>query len=379
MSAYRHKAMSSSEESPTRYRDLLIEAARRGKAPAKKDLDSVVSDGERAARDGVPLQLLICAYLRELETAWGHLPNVSDASTIRERQVAALAVLTATRRVVEAVTEGHERSTRISIGQEATRRRRFIDDLLGGGNADPIVLTERAERFGVLLHGGHLVAVAQRAAGFSPGDPVAARLETALVDRFGSRNVLITVRDNLLVCVTPESMRGVVGELSHQLVLALGPECDWRIGLGRQHTGASGVAQSYEEARNALRIAERLGLRAPVLNASDLLVFPVLLRDQSAIIDLIATVLGPLVHARGGPQPLLETLAAFFDSHGNTTATARRLNISVRAVTYRLGRIAHLTGYTPTEPTQRFTLEAAVLGAKLLDWPAQALPDRDLP
>ncbi len=64
---------------------------------------------------------------------------------------------------------------------------------------------------------------------------------------------------------------------------------------------------------------------------------------------------------------MIDTLAAFFDNQGSATAAARQLNISVRAVSYRLDRIRALTGYAPTEPTQRFTLEAAVLGAHLLD------------
>jgi DNA-binding PucR family transcriptional regulator len=135
--------------------------------------------------------------------------------------------------------------------------------------------------------------------------------------------------------------------------------------------------RSFEEARGALHLADKLGFRAPVLHAADLLVFPVLLRDQAAIADLVGSVLGPLAEARGGARPMIETLAAFFDNQGNTTATARRLRISARAVSYRLDRIKALTGYAPTEPTQRFTLEAAVLGARLLDWPATPLPDVD--
>jgi DNA-binding PucR family transcriptional regulator len=59
-----------------------------------------------------------------------------------------------------------------------------------------------------------------------------------------------------------------------------------------------------------------------------------------------------------------------FDNQGNYTATARHMHLSVRAVTYRLDRIRDLTGYHPGEPTQRFTLQAAVLGARLLGWPA---------
>jgi DNA-binding PucR family transcriptional regulator len=41
----------------------------------------------------------------------------------------------------------------------------------------------------------------------------------------------------------------------------------------------------------------------------------------------------------------------------------------VRAVTYRLERVATLSGRDPTDPADRFTLNTAVLGAKLLDWP----------
>jgi DNA-binding PucR family transcriptional regulator len=38
-------------------------------------------------------------------------------------------------------------------------------------------------------------------------------------------------------------------------------------------------------------------------------------------------------------------------------------------VTYRLERVATLSGRDPTDPADRFTLNTAVLGAKLLDWP----------
>jgi len=45
-------------------------------------------------------------------------------------------------------------------------------------------------------------------------------------------------------------------------------------------------------------------------------------------------------------------------------------------VTYRLQRIRTLTGYDPSDPADRFTLQAAVLGARALDWP-ESDPPRD--
>ena len=118
-------------------------------------------------------------------------------------------------------------------------------------------------------------------------------------------------------------------------------------------------------------MAMRLHLPMPVIHSQDLLIYRVLLRDQPAIIDLVQSVLGSLTRARGGAQPLLATLDAYFASGAVTTAAARRLHLSVRAVTYRLNRVKTLTGYNPTDPTQRFTIHAAVLGAKLLGWPDQ--------
>jgi DNA-binding PucR family transcriptional regulator len=143
--------------------------------------------------------------------------------------------------------------------------------------------------------------------------------------------------------------------------------------VGRPYPGSYGIARSYEEAREGLTMAVRLHLDTPLVPAEQLLIYRVLLRDQPAITDLVHSVLGQLVHSRGGAEPLLATLDAYFATGGVTTETARRLHLSVRAVTYRLDRINTLTGYDPTDPAQRFTINTAVLGAKLLGWPKHDL------
>ncbi|HTJ39184.1 MAG TPA: helix-turn-helix domain-containing protein [Dactylosporangium sp.] len=121
-------------------------------------------------------------------------------------------------------------------------------------------------------------------------------------------------------------------------------------------------------------MAGRLHTDKTVVTAHDLLVYRVLLRDQPAIVDLVSTVLTPLTQARGGPAPLLDTLDAYFATGGVATESARRLHVSVRTVTYRLDRIKTLTGYDAADPAHRFTLQAAVLGAKVLNWPFETLP-----
>ena len=144
--------------------------------------------------------------------------------------------------------------------------------------------------------------------------------------------------------------------------------------MGRPYPGPSGVVRSYEEAAEALDVAERLGLPEPVASAADLLVYQVLLRDRTAITDLVRTVLMPLGAARGGAAPLLATLVAYFARGGVAAAAARDLHLSVRAVTYRLARVRDLTGRDPGLPADALTLQVAVIGARLLDWPATPLP-----
>jgi hypothetical protein len=355
------------------YLDLLAGAARTGRPADRDDLERAHELGAEAARRQVPLRALVDLYLTATEQAWASLPGVADAASPARLRAAGASVLAASGRVVLALVHGYEAAQRAAVAREQLVRQEFIDDLLYG-RSDLGRLAERAERFGVTLAGTHLVAVARAERAFTDADTVTRMVETSLVARFGARNLLVTTRDGLLVCIAPSGLRGAAGEFAHHLLTALGSDQGWQIGVGRPHPGPGGVVHSYEEARRALDLADKLGFRTPVLHAADLLVFPVLLRDQAAITDLVRTVLGPLDGARGGAQPLLDTLAAFFDCHGNHAATARRLSISTRAVSYRLDRVHQLTGYAATQPTQRFTLEAAVLGARLLDWPATPLP-----
>jgi sugar diacid utilization regulator len=352
-----------------------------GRLPDREALDAYRADGARAAELGLSLRALVDAALAAGEDLPGVLPVL--------------------RKAVSALMEGYEAAQLAAIRSEESARREFVDDLLQG-RAER--LAERAEHFGLRLAESYVVTVARglrddrqaradrgldreardpgqvgREAGQVGRDPGGRierdrdRIERDLITRFGSHNVLVAVRDGLLVCVAPATLPAAVGEFTHHVRARFPP--GWRVGVGRAHRGPGGVVASYREAAQALELADGLRLKIDVVKAADLLVFPVLLRDRSAIEDLVHSVLSPLLEARGGHEPLLETLEAIFASHGNQTAAARRLGVSPRAVTYRLERIRRLTGFSPDDPTQRFTLETAVLGARLLGWP----PTADIP
>ena len=152
-----------------------------------------------------------------------------------------------------------------------------------------------------------------------------------------------------------------------------GPARAWRVAVGRAYTGPVGVLRSYDEAMDALDVAERLHLADPVVNAADLLMYRVILRDRAALADLVGALLMPLSEARDGAGPLLDTLEAYFASGQVAVQAAQRLNLSVRAVTYRLARVRDLTGQDPARPADALALQVAVIGARLLDWPATPL------
>lgn len=334
---------------------ILTEASATGRRLTRDELDSRRALGERAAEAGHGLRVLVAAHLAA--TRESLRPGGGNASADQ--------ILATVEQAVDAFAEGYERAQRIAVRQESTARREFIDDLLYG-RSDLGLLAQRAERFGLRLSYEHAVAVAQGEIAHDEGDPAPREVERALISRFGDRSILLTTKDGRLVCIAPGDQDEILAYFAKQAHAATD---GGRVAIGRPQPGPGGVVQSYEEALNALDLAERLEMDDPVLRAADLLVYPVLTRDRQAMADLVQSALGPLREARGGAQPLMDTLTAYFDSGCVAAEAARRMALSVRALTYRLERIHRLTGADPADPVHRYMLQTAVIGARLLDWP----------
>ncbi|WP_345567176.1 PucR family transcriptional regulator [Streptomyces plumbiresistens] len=333
---------------------MLAEVCATGRRLTRDELEALRTRGERAAEAGLGLRALV---RRHLSVTRESRPTLSSAEGDR--------LLAAVEQAIDAFAEGHERAQTLAVRQEEAVRREFIDDLLYG-RSDLGRLAERAVRFGLLLSRAHAVAVAQGGKPVEDIDPATRQVESAVTGRFGERSILLTTKDGRLVCIAPGDQDDVLVFFAEQAHAATD---GGQVAIGRPHPGAGGVVHSYEEALNALDLADRLHLDKPVLRAADLLVYPVLTRDRQAMADLVVNTLGPLRTARGGARPLVETLTAYFDSGCVAAEAARRLNLSVRAFTYRLERIHKLTGADPADPVHRYTLQTAVIGARLLGWP----------
>lgn len=366
------------------YLPLLVEAASTGRRPGSAELTGVRQLGQRAAELGVSAGSVVQLYLSATSRLWQQLPEVvhsQDSEAVRATAETFLRVITD---AVATLAEGHTEARRQRVRWEETQRRELVDDLLRG-DADVGNLVERAEPFGLDLGRTHQVALAMSRSRSVEDQITTSSVERAVLHAFGDRDVLVATKEGALVVLVPAadadtSGGGVpgagtdLGTLMHDELSRLSAGRPWQITVGRAYPGAYGIARSYEEAREGLAMAERLDWDRSVIHAQELLVYRVLVRDQPAIAELVHAVLGPLLGARGGAEPLLATLEAYFATGGVATETARRLHLSVRAVTYRLDRVKALTGHDPADPAHRFTLHATVLGARLLGWPERELP-----
>ena len=357
------------------YLPMLADAAINGRRPDAWELDAVRELGRRAAAQGVGARGAVDLYLSASWRLWRQLPVVVRSSDPEMVRRAAEAVLRVLDDAIGVLVDGHQSERREMIRHEEALRAEFVDDLLRG-DADVSRMVERAEPFGIDLGKSHHVALAVLKESDGPVDRAANVLERAVVDRFGDRDVLVATKDGRVVVVVPAATARTVdlGSVLHAAFGRIDSGRRWRIAAGRAFPGVYGVARSYEEAREALVFADRLNLDADVVYARDLLIYRVLGRDQAVIVDLVHNVLGPLQHSRSGAEVLLETLQEYFAAGDVATEAARRLHVSVRTVTYRLARVAQLTGYSVSRPEQRFSLHAAVLGARLLEWPSRPLP-----
>ena len=368
------------------YLPAALDAARTGRRLTSAELAGYGHSGEQAAEAGVALRGLVDLFLSATWRLWRELPFPETAGASADLRAAGLGVLRAADDAVAAAAEGFERAQLSIARRDEAERLEFVDDLLSGRGAVPDLLV-RGERLGLRLAGPHHVVVAGYPAGTSAAWPLGPEIDRLVAEAAAPAPVLVT---GVTDCDEPArvSVALACALTRSQPGLARDDPRPWRVAFGRPYPGPAGVRRSYDEAGDAFEVAARLGLHDPVVDAADLLIYQVLLRDRAAIADLVGAVLTPLARARGGAQPLLATLREYYVvgfrlffpvrgwdyvGGGAPPAAARRLHLSVRAVTYRLARVKALTGHDPADPDQGLALRVAVIGAQLLDWPAVPL------
>lgn len=386
----------------------LIAAAQHRRLLSAPQLAACSEAGARAAAAGIALRALLDLYSSAAWRLWrdgeelADLRDTADAEQVRQ---VTLWVLRGVDDAVAAVIEGYQVARLRIVRRHEADRHAVVDGLLAGGRAAAAV-SVRAGDLGLRLAGPVVVLavelvgeIGSRAHADEPDEfraPVdlsrleelADPIEHALQGSRGDARPIADVRDSLLVVIASAPDGQAVDDIVATVTGVLDDShLGWRAAVSNARVGPAGVSTSYLEAGQALQLAWRAGLftetaSAPsgaralerVVHAEDVAVYRALLADRDAARQLVTSTLGGLQRARGGGHDLLDTLTWYLETGGNATATAARLHLSVRAVTYRLDRITELIGRDPGNPGERLTLHAAVATARLLGWPDAAEP-----
>lgn len=242
--------------------------------------------------------------------------------------------------------------------REAEERARndFVHALLHNRFTDQFELAARAEHYRFPLDGRFAVYIISSPE-VRPDEPVG-RQRAVDVARAARRSG--TTRDSIALAALIGSMIVVVKEVpasgrggggteetarlrqyAEQLLkLAsrrLGDTA--RVTFGRACEGASGVAQSYREARTAESLGKRVGT-GPVTTYEDLRVFAALSEAATSPAgrDFAREILEPLQHSDGQTGNLEAVVLAYIAESGNLNATARRLHLHRNTMLYKLER-----------------------------------------
>lgn len=130
------------------------------------------------------------------------------------------------------------------------------------------------------------------------------------------------------------------------------------ISIGRYHPTLRGLAQSYQDARVALSLGKRFHGHNQV-HCLDRLGIAAFIGtfDETTKIELARHLLSPLQQE---PE-LQETLEVFFQTNCYPSATARQLSIHRNTLSYRLDKIASLTGLDPRQFDDALQIRLALI------------------
>ncbi|BBG02376.1 MULTISPECIES: PucR family transcriptional regulator [Pseudonocardia] len=320
-----------------------------------------------ARHEAVPLPVLLRSFETLHAALWKHLVVALRTGDPRPSPAERAAVLEwAAARLFAYFRTASERTASLYGTEQALLERRAAShraDLVAGllaGTVDP----DAAQReLGYDLGTRHVGYVAWTERG-SDLD----RLDGAV----RSLVELIRPQRQLRVPADGRSIRGWLAcrgdgwrELAARRALPAGVHIAW----GGPATGPAGFRTTHDEARQARRVARRMGATGTVL-FDDVAVLALASRDSAAATTFVVRTLGRLVAGGEEADRLLETLRVHLTELGSPTRTARRLHVHPNTVVKRVERIESLLG-RPVDPAD-LALRTATELARLVPGPDPA-------
>jgi len=346
---------------------VFLESLRAGTGPSPDILAANRERAIRRARQLVPLAALLHSYLiaHRVITAEIGLAAGGDA-------VSRGAALRLTARIFDynialmtEVTEAYIETVQGDLAEVDAARRSLVDALLripDGGALHAAELARRAMGLGFDPHRVHAAVLAVVDDRLRNGSDSILRHwvipALARAARRPEREVFAVARDDELVAVlNPSGIRSALGRTAADLASAHG--AGLRAGIGPAFCGVTGFADSYYQARLALRHASD---GRPIVVAPDEIgLFDELtVSHQADAAELIPAA----TRAALADPALRAALDAFVAANLKVADAANHLSLHPNSLRYRLRRIAERTGHDP----HRFgDLLELVSAARVLD------------
>lgn len=310
--------------------------------------------GRRRARQGIPLELVLNAYMLGARVLWEAL--IARSATAPEGLVddrvllAAGGVVWSNLDVQNAVLiEAYRREAARLQRHDLQRQQSVLDGLLEGRGADP----DFAEEARAVLDIGAEDAVACVVA-LDDDPPDSLGPAEDRLDRLGVAarwHVRAGVYFGLLAGPLPDEP-GIAALFE--------PYAAGRMGVACAPDGLAGFATAFQLACRAAETLPRSG--RGVVPVSERLPEVLLAGSPQVAPLLLARTLGPiLAQPEGQARTLLDTLAALLRHGGSPTHAAEELYCHRNTVIYRLKQIEQLTGRSLADPRDKLLLELALM------------------
>ncbi|TCO39058.1 PucR-like helix-turn-helix protein [Kribbella antiqua] len=296
---------------------------------------------------------LLRTTIEMIENTIGDLLPPEDVPVVRE------AMQRYAREVAFAAATVYAKAAEMRGAWDARLEALVVDSVIRGETDESV--RSRASALGWTGSGTTGSAEVAVVVGRAPDEPGNANVADAVrhAAREAGADALCAMQGDRLVIVLGGTSKPV--EIVQKLTTWFGPG---PIVVGPVVKDLMAAVTSARAAVAGLRAAPGWPTAPRPVHADELLPERSLSGDGHARRQLATEVYGPLTLGDG---VLLETVSSYLDSGGSIEATARALFIHPNTVRYRLKRVGDLTGYSPVNPRDAFTLRVALTLGRLLN------------
>lgn len=242
---------------------------------------------------------------------------------------------------------------------EAALRGDFFDQLLEG-SPDLAILHDQARRLNFNLEKSYqVILVHAPPASGGNGRPLMRDVQDWI--RTIGIQPLSVWYDERVVIISEGSKAQEIAERMYEEMSH--PARRMLIGIGRSMAGADGIARSYKESLESIRLAQKLKVREGVRPFTDLGLMHWLYHLPADAVDgnpFIDTIYALASHDQRRNTELVKTLEGYLDNGGSLVDTAVKLHIHRNTLVHRLKRIEELCDLDLKNPANRMNLHVAV-------------------